>query len=75
MIQRFIILFPTENTFEDPTSTQCLEYIIQYLIRLGDEESMSERHELEHSDSVVECLTRDQWAAGLSLTGVTVLCP
>ena len=24
---------------------------------------------------MVECLTRDQGAAGLSLTGVTVLCP
>ena len=26
------------------------------------------------SGSVVECLTRDREAAGLSLTGVTVLC-
>ena len=24
---------------------------------------------------MVDCLTRDQWAAGLSLTLVTVLCP
>ena len=29
----------------------------------------------ERSGSVVECLTRDQRAAGSSLTGVTVLCP
>ena len=29
----------------------------------------------ERSGSVVECLTRDRGAAGLSLTGVTVLCP
>ena len=29
----------------------------------------------EHSGSVVECLTRDQGAAGSSLTGVAVLCP
>ena len=29
----------------------------------------------EHSGSVVECLTLDLGAAGLSLTGVTVLCP
>ena len=29
----------------------------------------------KRSGSVVECLTRDQRAAGLSLTGVTVLCP
>ena len=29
----------------------------------------------ERSGLVVECLTRDQGAAGLSLTGVTVLCP
>ena len=27
------------------------------------------------SGSVVECLTRDLGAAGLSLTGITVLCP
>ena len=29
----------------------------------------------ECSGSVVECLTQDQGAAGLSLTGVTALCP
>ena len=29
----------------------------------------------EHSDSMVEWLTWDQWAAGSSLTGVTALCP
>ena len=29
----------------------------------------------ERSGSVVEYLTRDQGAAGSSLTGVTVLCP
>ena len=29
----------------------------------------------ECSGSVVECLTRDRGAVGLSLTGVTVLCP
>ena len=29
----------------------------------------------KRSGSVVECLTRDRRAAGLSLTGVTVLCP
>ena len=29
----------------------------------------------EHSGSVVECLTRDRGAAGLSLTSVTALCP
>ena len=29
----------------------------------------------EHSDSVLECLTRDRGAAGSSLTGVTALCP
>ena len=29
----------------------------------------------ERSGSVVECLTRDRGAAGLSLTGVTALCP
>ena len=29
----------------------------------------------EHSDSVVDCLTRDQGVAGSSLTGGTVLCP
>ena len=29
----------------------------------------------EHSGSVVECLTRDRGAAGLSLTGVTVVWP
>ena len=28
----------------------------------------------EHSGSVVECLTRDRGAGGLSLTGVTGLC-
>ena len=28
---------------------------------------------MEHSDSVVECLTRDRGAAGSSLTGVTAL--
>ena len=28
----------------------------------------------ERSGSVVECLTRDQWVAGSSLTSVTVLC-
>ena len=28
----------------------------------------------EHGGSVVECLTRDRGAVGLSLTGVTVLC-
>ena len=27
----------------------------------------------EHSDSAVGCLTRDQEAAGLSLTGITAL--
>ena len=27
----------------------------------------------EHSGSVVECLTRDRGAAGLSLTGVTAM--
>ena len=27
----------------------------------------------EHSNSVIECLTRDREAAGLSLTGVTAL--
>ena len=29
----------------------------------------------EGSDSVVECLTRDQEATGSSLTSVAVLCP
>ena len=29
----------------------------------------------EHSGSVVECLTRDRGAVGLSLTGITVFCP
>ena len=29
----------------------------------------------ERSGSVVECLTRDRGAPGLSLTGFTVLCP
>ena len=29
----------------------------------------------ERSGSVVECLTRDRGAAGLSITGVTALCP
>ena len=29
----------------------------------------------EHSGSVVEFLTQDRGAAGLSLTGVTTLCP
>ena len=29
----------------------------------------------EHSGSVVECLTRDRGAVGMSLTSVTVLCP
>ena len=29
----------------------------------------------ERSGSVVECLTQDRWAVGLSLTNVTVLCP
>ena len=29
----------------------------------------------EHSSSVVEYLTQDQGATGLSLTGITVLCP
>ena len=29
----------------------------------------------ERSGSVVECLTRDRGAAGLSLTNITVLCP
>ena len=29
----------------------------------------------ERSGSVVECLTRDQWAAGSSLTNITELCP
>ena len=29
----------------------------------------------ERSGSVVECLTQDRGAAGLSLTGITVLCP
>ena len=29
----------------------------------------------ERSGSVVECLTQDRWAAGLSLTSVTALCP
>ena len=29
---------------------------------------------LEHSGSVVECLTQDRGAMGSSLTGVTVLC-
>ena len=29
----------------------------------------------ECSGSVVDCLTRDRGAAGLSLTGVTALCP
>ena len=32
-------------------------------------------HPRERSGSVVECLTRDRRAAGLSLTGVTALCP
>ena len=29
----------------------------------------------EHSGSVVECLTQERGAAGLSLTGLTALCP
>ena len=29
----------------------------------------------DRSGSLVECLTRDRRAAGLSLTGVTALCP
>ena len=29
----------------------------------------------EHSDSVVEYLTQNGGAAGLSLTGITVMCP
>ena len=32
-------------------------------------------HIKERSGSLVECLTRDRGAAGLSLTGVTTLCP
>ena len=33
------------------------------------------RYFRERSGSVVECLTRDGRAAGLSLTGATALCP
>ena len=33
------------------------------------------RSNREHNGSVVECSTRDRGAAGLSLTGITVLCP
>ena len=40
------------------------------LVRTEADERMRER-----SGSVVECLTRDRGAAGLSLTGITVLCP
>ena len=29
----------------------------------------------ERSGSVVECLTQDRGAVGLSLTGITALCP
>ena len=37
--------FPNRSHFKGPTSPQCLEYIIQYLIKLSDDESMPERHE------------------------------
>ena len=36
---------------------------------------MVDNNLMEHSGSVVECLTRERGAAGSSLTGVTVLCP
>ena len=35
--------------------------------------NFEENHLHEHSGSVVECLTRDRGAVGLSLTGVTAL--
>ena len=37
--------------------------------------SMAQYLRRERSGSVVECLTRDQGAAGSSLSGVTALCP
>ena len=36
---------------------------------------LNTRSNRDRSGSVVECLTRDQGAAGSSLTSITVLCP
>ena len=43
------------------------------IIKYSSQGSFSVRW--EHSGSVVECLTQDRGAAGLSLTSVTALCP
>ena len=47
------------------------------LIRSNEEQTDGQMHchRREHSGSGVECLTRDQRAVGVSLTGITVLCP
>ena len=47
--------------------------MIRYDPTLVDLCSMYQHESREHSGSVVECLTRDQGAAGSSLTFVTVL--
>ena len=51
----------------------CLPFQNVYVANRGDPDQI--RLLLKDSGSVVECLTRDRGAAGLSLTDVTVLCP
>ena len=46
----------------------------RFIFCLGHKVSTQTKHR-EHSGSVVECLTQYQGAAGLSLTGIAVLCP
>ena len=70
---------------ENKTSTKISDF--KYLARATDCFGLSSHHipydnrliytrvNREHRGSVVKCLTRDRGAAGLSLTGVLVLCP
>ena len=65
----------TTKQWIKPAPWQCLPatpnlskilVLATYILRYSDR---------EHSGSVVECLTRDWGAAGLSLTSATALCP
>ena len=76
-----IILKKNENTFKIKSYCQNLNFksiLISFIlcqININIFHLVSQAFIWERSGSVLECLTRDRGAVGLSLTGVTVLCP
>ena len=56
-------------SYKDPTDAELLMFLHAYRYKVSVDQIKS-----VYGSAVVECLTRDQGAAGSSVTGVTVLC-